>query len=259
MKNYHTHTYRCKHAQGDVVDYARAAWEKGITVLGMTDHTPLPDGRWLGQRMACEELEDYIRAIEHARDCYPNLMILKGLECEWTPEYHGFFRDELLGKHNFDYLVLGCHYFKFQGAYLSGHGDITDAKRLRAYADFLIRSMQSGLFAFAAHPDLFGLNYLTWDANAAAASRDILSAAKQLQLPLEINGYGLCRRIIDTPTGRRNAYPWTPFWEMAGEYEITAVVNSDAHNPDIVDLGLREGAQLAQDLGIELADLSYLH
>ena len=25
LKNYHTHTYRCKHASGDVSDYIRAA------------------------------------------------------------------------------------------------------------------------------------------------------------------------------------------------------------------------------------------
>ena len=27
QRNYHTHTYRCKHATGDVIDYAKAAIE----------------------------------------------------------------------------------------------------------------------------------------------------------------------------------------------------------------------------------------
>ena len=38
--NLHTHTRRCKHARGIPADYAKAAEEKGIRVLGMTDHTP---------------------------------------------------------------------------------------------------------------------------------------------------------------------------------------------------------------------------
>ena len=45
-KNYHTHTYRCQHASGDVEDYCEAAVEQGLQVLGISDHTALPDDRW---------------------------------------------------------------------------------------------------------------------------------------------------------------------------------------------------------------------
>src|SRR5690554_6113258 len=107
LKNYHTHTFRCNHAEGDVVDYAKKAVEKGFSLLGMADHTPLPDDRWLSMRMAYAELPDYVQAIEHAREQYPELTILKGMECEWTKEYHNFFAEELLGKYEFDYLILG--------------------------------------------------------------------------------------------------------------------------------------------------------
>ena len=46
MRDYHTHTFRCKHAQGDVEDYAKYAVEYGIDVLGVSDHTALPDN-WI--------------------------------------------------------------------------------------------------------------------------------------------------------------------------------------------------------------------
>ena len=49
--NLHTHTHRCKHARGIPADYAKAAEEKGIRVLGMTDHTPFPDDRVIMIRM----------------------------------------------------------------------------------------------------------------------------------------------------------------------------------------------------------------
>ena len=57
--NLHTHTHRCKHARGIPADYAKAAEEKGIRVLGMTDHTPFPDDRVIMIRMGIAELDDY--------------------------------------------------------------------------------------------------------------------------------------------------------------------------------------------------------
>ena len=35
VKNYHTHTFRCGHASGDVDDYCVAAKEHELQVLGM--------------------------------------------------------------------------------------------------------------------------------------------------------------------------------------------------------------------------------
>lgn len=258
MKNYHTHTFRCKHAVGEVDDYVRAAAAKGITVLGFADHTPLPGHPWSSTRMSCGELPGYVQAIEKAQEEYPELTILKGMECEWAPELNSFYQDVLLGEYALDYLVLGCHFFYHQGSVFSSHLDIHDAEHLAAYTVYLIECMESGLFAFVAHPDLFGLTYLEWDQNTEAAAKDIISAAKELNLPLEINGHGLKNRPIDTPQGRRPAYPWLPFWELAAEQGVSVVVNSDAHHPGQVDQGLREGRALAERLGLKLAVLSHL-
>ena len=65
QRNYHTHTYRCHHATGDVIDYAKAAIEAGLTTLGMSDHVALPDNRWNNVRMSMPELDDYEEAIEY--------------------------------------------------------------------------------------------------------------------------------------------------------------------------------------------------
>ena len=113
MKNYHTHTFRCNHADGDASDYAEAALNKGFTLLGISDHTPLPDNRWLYMRMGLSALPAYVRAIEEAQSKYTDLIILKGMECEWAPEYHNFFEDVLLGQYGFDYLILGSHFFPY--------------------------------------------------------------------------------------------------------------------------------------------------
>ena len=106
---------------------------------------------------------------------------------------------------------------------------------------------------------IFGLSYLCWDENTVAASRDILSAAEELGMILEFNGYGLSKRIIDTPQGVRVAYPWQPFWEMAVDYDISVVVNSDSHSPEGVAFGVAEGMEKVKELGLKLADLDHLN
>lgn len=258
LKNYHTHTHRCKHATQDVSHYCAAAIEQGLTVLGISDHTALPDNRWPHIRMDIAELPDYIRAVDEAVDNFPQLRILKGAECEYADEYHAFFEDRLLGEYRFDYLIGAAHFFPIEGEWLGSYGGTDSKAGLRAYADYFIKSMESGLFAFMAHPDLFGNSYLTWDDNTIQASRDMLAAAAELQVPLEINGYGLRKPKIDTPSGTRCMYPWLPFWELASEYDIRIIVNSDAHRPEDVSSQLKEAADIGIRCGLTFADLEYL-
>jgi histidinol-phosphatase (PHP family) len=125
-----------------------------------------------------------------------------------------------------------------------------DAASLRAYTDYVIASIESGLFAFIAHPDLFGNAYMVWDAEAVACSRAILAAAADLNVPIEINGYGMRKPKVETPDGIRFMYPWRPFWELAGEYRVRALVTSDAHRPVDVGANLEEGMALATDCGL---------
>lgn len=257
-KNYHTHTYRCKHAHGDVADYCEAALAQGLSVLGISDHSALPDNRWPGVRMELRELPAYCRAIDDAREQYPALKVLKGMECEFAPEYTSYYRDLLLGELAFDYLIGAAHFIPLNGEWVGAYRNTDTLAGLRAYSEYFVKSMESGLFAFMAHPDLFGACYLTWDANTVSAAQDMLAAAADLQVPLEINGYGLRKREIDTPDGRRRMYPWLPFWELAADYDVTVVVNSDAHRPEDVSRSMHEAARIGQHYGLRFADLSYL-
>ncbi len=244
MNNYHTHTWRCKHADGTVEDYAKEALKAGINILGISDHTPLPDNRWLFVRMAMDEFTGYLEEIERAEENVREITILKGLECDWSSEYAGFYREELLGKHSLDYLIGAVHWFPYQGQWMYA-GEIETPSHLRAYSTHIIKAMESGLFSFIAHPDSFGIGYGKWDGNAVSCASDIISAAKELDVILEINGYGLRKPEIDTPDGKRKQYPLLPFWEIAGREGITAICNSDAHTPRDVGASREETVEIA--------------
>jgi len=251
MNNFHTHTWRCKHATGTVKDYVDAAIKNNMKILGMSDHTPLPDNRWSHVRMDMSELDAYAEEFKEADT--EELVLLKGLECEWDPTYEGFYRDELLGKRNFDFLIGSVHFIRISGnwEYLS---EIKTAKHLTKYAENIISTMRTGLFNFIAHPDAFGAGYLEWDGNAEACSKDILVAAEELSIPLEINGYGLRKNKIITQEGERSVYPLVNFWELAGNYNIKAICNSDAHRPEDVNASIKECRKIADRFNIQIID-----
>jgi histidinol-phosphatase (PHP family) len=252
--NWHTHTFRCKHAVGDALDYAHNAADAGLTTLGFSDHMPTPDGRWISVRMARDELPAYREAVEAARQAYPALKIYCGLECEYLPEFKNYFADELIGSERMEYLILGAHSFLLDGAWCStfSRSSANDPRRLHAYADYVIASIGTGLFACVAHPDVFGFFYTVWDAETAAVSRAIAQAARTANVPLEINAYGFRKQKIDTPQGERPMYPWKPFWEIVADVGAEAIVNSDAHDPlDIVGK-VDQARLLAAECGVRV-------
>ena len=253
MNNYHTHTSLCHHAEGKALDYAREAQLQGIHILGMSDHSPLPDSKWPGVRMTFAELAEYEQQIQEARREVKDVTILKGLECEWDPSYRNFYIEELLEARNFDYLIGAEHWFPFHGEW-NELSDIRTASHLKAYADLLIQTMQSGVFDFIAHPDAFGSGYDKWDKNTHSCSLDILTAAAELHIPLEINGFGFRKQDKLTSIGPRNKYPLPEFWELAAEFSIQAICNSDAHRPQDVGASIEQGRHLAARFGIEVLE-----
>ena len=63
IANYHTHTPLCRHAKGSVMEYAQAACDAGLTILGFSDHTPycFPEGYYSHMRMYPDQLSGYVR------------------------------------------------------------------------------------------------------------------------------------------------------------------------------------------------------
>ncbi|MHC4883614.1 MAG: histidinol-phosphatase [Planctomycetota bacterium] len=253
-ENYHTHVARCHHAQGNVLDYALAARDAGVKILGISDHTPLPHGRWSHVRMEMKELGDYFDEVEAAKVQVPEVHLLTALECEYAPEFEEFYREELLP--HCDYLLGGTHWFFRDEGWHGLHYKSSTEEDFLAYADTIIASMQSGLFLFQAHPDLFAGACETWSPIAERCSRRILKAAEEIGMVLEINAYGIRKPWIETPEGKRPRYPWRHFWELAREYQVEVVINSDAHRPEDIIAEMDTAFAIARDCNLPLADMT---
>ena len=225
LANYHTHTVRCKHAEGTEREYIEAAISEGFKILGFSDHTPqpYPEGFKSGIRMDMSELGDYTDTLVRLRDEYRNdIQILIGYEVEYTRKYFEPLLKELKN-YPLDYIIQGQHFVEDEvdGFYV---GSKTDSEeRLKAYVDFTIEGMKTGLFTYLAHPDL--INYTGPDDIYCRHMRKLIEASIDLKLPLEINVYG----FVD---GRW--YPCDRFFKLASEYKPQFIIGCDAHTPKIV-------------------------
>lgn len=264
--NLHTHTVRCKHAKGTVADYVQAACAQGFHVLGITDHTPFPDNRIAMIRMAFSELPDYIAEVRAAQASCPQLNILLGLECEYFPEFDAFYRS-LREEMGMDYLIGSVHGIAYRGG-VQGfwNGFRMDAEACQSYADAYVHMLESGHFLFGAHPDLFGAAIADWNQDCEACAERICAAAKRLSVPLEINvsgwtkqqqtanalGYATAALARAAGHSCPRPYPQEDFWRVAAAYGIKVIVNSDAHDPLVLNQFMDLGYAVAQRHGLEV-------
>ncbi len=202
--------------------------------------------------MVMSELPGYVRAIEQARIDYPQLTILAGLECEYVPEFAAFQRDCYLGEYSLDYLMGAAHSYWYEGEYKGLYGQMLNEQHLQAYADYTIDTMDSGLYAVLAHPDLFAMSIWEWDKAAESCSRRILEHAARCRMPLEINGYGLRKPQKEYAEGMRYMYPAMEFWRLAAEYDIEVLPGADAHRPEDVWGNTDDCIAIAERFGLKV-------
>jgi len=174
--------------------------------------------------------------------------------CEYLEEDYSFFKDELLDKYKFDYLVASAHYYPYMGEWASGWVDVNSKKELYAYCEYLVQMMSTGLFDFVAHPDMFGASYEFWDSEAIACSRYIFEAAKEYNVALEINANGFRKGVMHMQKSKRYMYPLESFWQLACEYDINVTVNSDAHLPNEIVSRVKDAILLAEKYNLRIIE-----
>lgn len=237
IANYHTHTARCRHACGTEEEYVQRAIESGVQILGFSDHTPywFAGEYYSRMRMFPQELQSYVDTVNALREKYAGqIQILLGVECEYYPSF--FERTvEQLRNAGIEYMIQGQHWIgdEQNEPYC---GSATDSETvLRRFVDQTIEGMKTGLFTYLAHPDL--LNYTGSDESYVREMVRICKAAKELDVPLEINLLGF--------RAERN-YPDQRFWKLAGEAGCKVLLGCDAHAPE--DFLNRTAIEQAMDM-----------
>ena len=232
MKNYHAHTERCGHAWGTDDEFVQAAIDAGYDTLGFSEHAPWPfkDGYWeidSRQRITMDMLDTYISDMQALKEKYKGRIDIKiGLECEYFPQYFDWLRTV---KDRFDYLLLGVHCSDQDEHLTHYYARSTQPQQVEEYLCCALGGMETGLFAYLAHPELCLADYPVYDEVAKHMVHSICRKAKELDMPLEYNLYGVDKQGRGRQKGLR--YPCEIFWEAAAEYGCRAIIGVDAHRP----------------------------
>ena len=226
---YHTHTKRCGHATGEDEEYVLKAIDLGLKALGFSDHAFLPGIVQHPSRGNFELLGDYLDSINSLKEKYKDKIDIKvGFEAEYSYRSVDYYKG-LLDSKKLDYLILGQH-FDFDDTdsptYIRRYKE--DKKVLDKYVKQVGDAINSGLFKYIAHPDIFACMYKVWNKDCEEATRKICEMASKARIPLEIN----CQlKILHENHPDIIIYPFDEFWKIASEYDIDVVIGYDSHRP----------------------------
>ena len=194
-------------------------------------------------RMKPEELPEYADSVRALAEEYRGkLDILLGLEAEYYPKYFPRLL-ELLRDAGIQYIILGQHFLnnEVDGQYCGTPSP--EAAALERYVSQSREAMETGLYTYFAHPDLF--RFTGDEAVYDREMRKLCRTAGETGTPLEIN-------LLGIRDGRH--YPDERFWRIAAEEGCKAILGSDAHQPAwITDPASEEKAlRMAERLGLEV-------
>lgn len=226
QSNFHTHTWRCNHAMGSDEEYVITAIENDYDILGFSDHSC-----WHYHsnfkpriRMKVSEFPHYKRSVLTLKKKYENdIDIRLGMEAEYFPSMMDWMLDFCIDE-KIDYLIFGNHY------YLSDETNIyfgyTEPEYIQKYFDQCIEGMETGMYAYLAHPELIMRNqYIGWNDTVEEGFHKICQTAKKLDMPLEFNVLGM---QFNKRT-KSISYPHPRFWQIASQYNNKAIIGMDAH------------------------------
>lgn len=135
---------------------------------------------------------------------------------------------DMRAENHLDYLILGNH-FDHDDEYGMYFGNIRTAAQLRRYVDSAVKGLETGLFSYLAHPDLFMRDYgKPFDENGRAAAKELCQACKALDIPME---YNLHDRFL-SPVTHRRSYPDAHFFEIVRQEGVRVLIGVDAHEPE---------------------------
>ena len=237
--NYHTHTYRCRHANGTDEEYVLAAIKAGYKSLGFADHAPYKDFPSETTHMDIEELDDYISSINYLKEKYKDQIdIHLGLETE----YFAFNHDERVELRNkVEYLILGQH-FSDPDKTINYFKHNTDEEIIE-YGQRVCQALDTGLFLYLAHPDVFMNRQDEFTPACAQTAHTIAKKLVELDIPAEINIRGILKGRKEFKSGLRYYYPHKEFWTIMAQYPIRCLIGVDAHDPDeLLNLSIIEKA-----------------
>jgi histidinol-phosphatase (PHP family) len=231
----HTHHERCGHAIGTIRNYVEAGIRHGLSVIGISDHSPYfgseVEQEQPGIAMAKSEFARYIEEVLKLKEEYSGkIEVLLGVESDFFPE-HAELYSSIYEKYPFDYIIGSVH--------LSGGVSIFNKKRFKGiseqekiahkeeYYRLIELSARSGMFQILGHIDAMRAYYSPFSDIPTDAVDRTLKVIGEQDVAIEINTSGKTKDC-------GGWYPVDAVLERALHYGVRVTFGSDAHIPERV-------------------------
>ena len=260
--NYHTHTHFC-----DGKENMRCFVEKAVELqfdhLGFSSHAPISNQ--YDFTLTEDEIPDYLSEIEHYQKKYPQIIILKGLECDFIPDITKDF-SYYKKNYNLDYIIGGVHLVKVPNrdeiwfidgskreTYDTGlvrffNNDIK--KAVTCFWEQTFEMIETQQFDIIAHVDKIKMHnqdrFFKEDEDWYVKLVDhAIELIVKYHLIVEINSRGIYRLRC------KNFYPSDYILEKLAKAKVPMVISSDAHKAEELSLYYEEAKEKLQHFGIE--------
>lgn len=238
----HCHTPLCKHAFGELDEYAAVALTRGFKGITFTCHCPLPDGFSSSVRMSPEQYEDYVSLIGATREKFGGKLDVRlGLESDFYPGVEPWL-EELHARVPLSHVLGSVHYQVSDYRKIYYKNDVLAYQQL--YYEHLALSAETGLYDTLAHPDLIkNESPLDWDFRRIQPYIErALDRIAATGVAMELNTSGVQKALSEM-----NPSPSQLL--LMRERDIPVVIGADAHVPERVGDGYAKALNLLLDAG----------
>ncbi|MFD2670634.1 histidinol-phosphatase [Marinicrinis sediminis] len=231
----HTHHDRCGHAEGSIRHYVEAAMKEGLSVIGISDHSPYfakkEDQAFPHIAMAKSAFTPYIQEVLALKQEYADrIEVLLGLESDYFPDvldaYQAAYRQV-----PFDYVIGSVHYVNGISIFNRNRWKkLSEAQKVdvkEQYYDLIEQSARSGMFDILGHIDAMKGFYPEFSDIETNRIETTLQVIAENDVVIEINTSGKTKDV-------GGWYPSDDILEKALYYGVKVTFGSDAHVPSRV-------------------------
>ncbi|MBU9720264.1 MULTISPECIES: histidinol-phosphatase [Bacillaceae] len=231
----HTHHYRCGHASGEIREYIEAGIAHGLSVIGISDHSPYfwhdDDHHQPGIAMAKSELPNYINEVLALKKEYEGKIdVLLGIESDFFPDYKEVYQN-VYKDIPFDYIIGSVHFSGGRSIFDKTLFHDVDEKKKREMKDqyyrLIMESAKSGMFQILGHIDAMKGFYPAFSDIDSPLVEETLKVIGETGVAIEVN----------TSAKMKDAEGWYPsddMLEKALHYGVEISFGSDSHVPERV-------------------------
>lgn len=250
--DFHTHHSRCGHARGTIRDYIEAAIEKGLDMIGISDHSPYfaseEDRLYPTIAMAKSTFPEYIdEVLQLKREYEGKIEVLLGVESDFFPKDVEIYRKQY-ERYPFDYIIGSVHYVDGISIFKKDRWEgLTEKERVQTkeeYYQLIEQSAKSGMFQILGHIDAMKGFYPDFTAIQTEAVDHTLKVIAEHEIAVEINTSGKTKDC-------GGWYPADDILERLLHFGGTVTFGSDAHDPYRVGDEFEQVRQRLKDIGFK--------